>query len=42
MAVLPHERLTEAVDSVEELTVPQPGASGSLMVCGRCARCGGE
>ncbi|MDX3576745.1 transcriptional repressor [Streptomyces sp. FL07-04A] len=39
VAALPHERLTEAVDSIEELTGLRPDASGSLMVYGRCAPC---
>ncbi|WP_277922245.1 hypothetical protein [Streptomyces sp. Root369] len=39
MAALAQERLTEAVDSIEELTGLRPDASGSLMVYGRCVRC---
>ncbi|MEU9246902.1 transcriptional repressor [Streptomyces sp. NPDC048385] len=37
---LPHERLTDAVGRIEELTGLRPDASGSLLVYGRCARCG--
>ncbi|MEU1183739.1 Fur family transcriptional regulator [Streptomyces sp. NPDC005820] len=37
---LAHERLREAVGRIEELTGLRPDASGSLLVYGRCARCG--
>ncbi|MGI5458786.1 Fur family transcriptional regulator [Streptomyces sp. CA-249302] len=38
---LASRHLTEAVEKIEELTGLRPDASGSLLVYGRCADCGG-
>ncbi|BBC36251.1 hypothetical protein SGFS_075450 [Streptomyces graminofaciens] len=40
VAAVASEHLTEAVGTIESLTGLRPDASGSLLVYGRCARCG--
>ncbi|MGI5438624.1 Fur family transcriptional regulator [Streptomyces shenzhenensis] len=40
VAALASEHQTEAAARIEELTGLRPDASGSLLVYGRCARCG--
>ncbi|MFD7500203.1 Fur family transcriptional regulator [Streptomyces sp. NPDC059850] len=41
VAALASRHLTEAVGRIEELTGLRPDSSGSLLVFGRCSRCGG-
>lgn len=40
VGTLASEPLREAVERIAEFTGLRPGASGSLLVYGRCARCG--